>query len=113
MSRLTAIVLMASLLPASACAQEGMTPAEMIASAISAGPASISDAAAVMDWDMNEIRGGTNGWTCLPDRADTESLDPWCVYAPWLDLLIAYVNNIEPTYGQIGFAYIGQSSNSA
>ena len=33
----------------------------IIRSAVSAGPASITNEAAVSDWDMNEVRAGTNG----------------------------------------------------
>ncbi len=96
---------MLALVPVAACAQD-MTPEEIIRSAVSAGPASISNDAGVMDWEMNEIRAGTNGWTCLPDRQDTDGNDPWCVNGPWLDFLNAYVNQTEPTYSEVGFAYM-------
>ncbi len=97
----------------SACGQDmdeamgsDMSPEGIIRSALSAGPASITDGAAVSDWDMNEIRAGTNGWTCLPDRPDTDGNDPWCVNEPWLDFLGAYVTQTEPSYSEIGFAYM-------
>ena len=106
MSRFAAAIAVLVFLPASACAQETRSPEEMIASATSAGPASISDDAAVIDWEMNEVRAGTNGWTCLPDRADTPGVDPWCVDDPWLNFLNAYVGNTEPSYEDIGFAYM-------
>ncbi len=47
-----------------------------IANALSAGPASITEHAAVVDWPANPkdgmshgrvLRQGTNGWTCMPD----------------------------------------------
>jgi hypothetical protein len=47
-----------------------------IANALSAGPASITDHATVIDWPANPkdgmshgsvLRQGTNGWTCMPD----------------------------------------------
>lgn len=79
-----------------------------IESAESAAPASISADARIIDWEMNELRPGTNGWTCLPDRADTPGTDPWCVTAAWLSFLHAYVNQTEPSYGEIGFAYMLQ-----
>jgi hypothetical protein len=79
---------------------------DLIHSAVRAGPSSISDEASVWDWSMNELRAGTNGWTCLPDRADTEGDDPWCLDAPWLDFLDAYVNQTEPSYTEVGFAYM-------
>jgi hypothetical protein len=77
-----------------------------IAVAMSAGPASISAEATIMDWDMNVLREGTNEWTCLPDRPDTEGNDPWCVNPPWLNFLQAYVSQTEPSYTDIGFAYM-------
>lgn len=93
------------LVPLTASGQQSSS-SDIIRSAVSAGPASISDEAAVWDWNMNEIRPGTNGWTCLPDRADTEGIDPWCLDGPWFNFLNAYVNQIEPTYSGIGFAYM-------
>ena len=79
-----------------------------ISSAMSAAPASISGEARVLDWSMNELRAGTNQWTCLPDRPDTPGNDPWCVTDAWLNFLSAYVNHEEPSYTEIGFAYMLQ-----
>lgn len=87
-------------LPASAADED------IIKSATSAGPASISDDAKVIDWEFNLIREGSNDWTCLPDRPDTPGVDPWCVTEAWLNFLQAYVNKTEPSYEDIGFAYM-------
>ncbi len=107
------VSLMVALVCIAACGEDmsqdqsmDMSMEGIISSALSAGPASITDEAAVSDWDMNEVRAGTNGWTCLPDRADTDGNDPWCVNEPWLDFLGAYVNQTEPSYSEIGFAYM-------
>ncbi len=101
--RKTMAVLTASLvLPGSAVAQD------VIGSAMSAAPASISAKATIQDWEGNELRSGTNGWTCLSDRPDTPGNDPWCVTGAWLNFLEAYVNKAEPTYTDIGFAYMLQ-----
>ena len=89
-------------LPGSATVQDA------IASARSAGPDSISADATVMDWDLNVISQGSSSWTCLPDRPDTPGNDPWCVTDAWLNFLKAYVNQTEPTYADIGFAYMLQ-----
>ncbi|MDA2911398.1 hypothetical protein MYX04_10755 [Nitrospiraceae bacterium AH_259_D15_M11_P09] len=79
---------------------------ELIKSAQSAAPPSISDKATIMDWDNNVLREGANGWTCLPDRKDTPGNDPWCVNKPWLNFLDALMNKKNPTYSQVGIAYM-------
>ena len=60
-----------------------MSNAEIIRSALSAGPREVSEHAAVLAPDANgklaEIRAGTNGWTCLADEPDTPGLDPMCI----------------------------------
>jgi hypothetical protein len=60
-----------------------MSNAEIIRSALSAGPREISEHAAVVAPDasgkMAEIRAGTNGWTCMADEPDTPGLDPMCL----------------------------------
>jgi hypothetical protein len=82
--------------------------ADDIESAMSAAPKSISANATIIDWNFNVIREGSNGWTCLPDRANTSGNDPWCVNDPWVNFLRAYVKKEEPTYKGIGFAYMLQ-----
>jgi len=79
---------------------------KQIKSAMKAGPSSISADATILDWNMNVLRQGTNDWTCLPDRPDTEGEDPWCITGPWLDFLAAYVNRTEPKYDEMGIAYM-------
>ncbi len=102
MRMIIAVLAVGLLVPQSAMAQDA------IKSAMSAAPASISADAAIVDWEMNELRAGSNGWTCLPDRPDTPGNDPWCVTGAWLDFLHAYINQTEPTYNEIGFAYMLQ-----
>ncbi len=99
---LPALVL-ALLIPAVAQAQDADA---MIASAVSAAPGSVSDDARVLDWQMNELRAGTNGWTCLPDDESALGNSPWCVNEPWLNFLHALMNNAEPTYDEVGIAYM-------
>ena len=40
---------------------------DLIKSAMTAAPGSISAKATVMDWNFKILRQGNNGWTCLPD----------------------------------------------
>ena len=79
---------------------------DLIKSAMTAAPDSISAKATVMDWNFKIVREGNNGWTCLPDRADTPGNDPWCVNEPWLNFLKAYVKKESPTYTGVGVAYM-------
>jgi hypothetical protein len=90
-------------LPLLAHAEDGA-----IASAESAGPASISKNATIKDWNMKVLRKGTNGWTCLPDNPDTPGTDPWCMNDPWLNLLDALKNKKKPSYTKVGIAYMLQ-----
>ncbi|UCG75625.1 MAG: hypothetical protein JSV95_13055 [Gemmatimonadota bacterium] len=103
-------LLMLALAPAMLKAQEAASPEvkAQIKSAMSAGPASISADATIMDWEMNVLREGTNDWICLPDAPDTPGTDPWCIDRAWRSFLHAYVNRTEPEYDEIGFAYMLQ-----
>ncbi len=103
MRLILALLAIGLLMPAQAGAQDVQ---DVIKSAMSAAPASISSAAEIRDWEMNVLREGTNGWTCLPDRAETEGADPWCVTESWLNFLGAYIDKTEPTYEEVGFAYM-------
>ncbi|MCI0627291.1 MAG: hypothetical protein L0387_37535, partial [Acidobacteria bacterium] len=84
----------------------GKSKGNPIKSAMSAAPSSISAKATIMDWNFKVLRQGSNGWTCLPDRPDTPGNDPWCVTDAWMNFLHAYVNKTEPTYKEVGFAYM-------
>ena len=62
-----------------------------IANALSAGTASITEHAAVIDWPANPkdgmsdgrvLRQGTNGWTCMPDVPGRPQHDPMCMDEP-------------------------------
>jgi hypothetical protein len=99
--QLIGLMTIALLVPAQAVAQD-----TAIRSAMSAGPASISDHAQIVNWEGDVLRAGSNGWTCLPDRPDTPGEDPWCVNAPWLQFLEAYVSKSKPNYDQVGIAYM-------
>jgi len=101
MRKISSLLAFCLILAASASAQD-----DLIKSAMSAAPTSISGEAKVIDWEFNVLREGDNDWTCLPDRANTPGTDPWCVTDAWLNFLNAYVNHTEPTYDDIGFAYM-------
>ncbi len=79
---------------------------ERIRSAESAGPASISKNATIKDWNMEVLREGKSGWTCLPNNPKTSGNDPWCMNDPWLNFLDAITNKRNPSYNQTGIAYM-------
>jgi len=83
-----------------------------IASAESAGPASISKNATIKDWNMKVLRKGTNEWTCLPDNPGTPGTDPWCVNDPWLNFLDALTKKKNPAYTKVGIAYMLQGDTA-
>lgn len=82
-----------------------------ITSAMSAAPSSISADATILDWKLTVLREGTNEWTCLPDQADRPGTNPWCITEAWMDFLNAYANKTEPTFTEIGFAYMLQGDS--
>lgn len=92
---------------------------EKIQSALSAGPAIISDGARVMDWpgsvapkapgvDLIELRPGTNGWTCIPDDIETPGNDPMCINDIYLQTLQARYDQVDPPSEGIGIGYMLQ-----
>jgi hypothetical protein len=96
------------------------TPEAKIASAVSAGPASITANATVMEWSGNPadkptvLRDGTNGWTCFVDIPNTPDPDPICAdktTGEWFD---AFLSKKPPKITTVGLAYmlVGDSGAS-
>jgi hypothetical protein len=99
---------------------EAVPADDKIANAMSGGPASIAEKAAIMDWpaeaggDFVELRAGDNGWTCLPDDPTTPTgNDPWCVDEEWMEWFPAYMAGEEPQVDRIGIAYMLQGGPAA
>jgi hypothetical protein len=79
--------------------------AAIIANALQAGPASITDHAAVMDWGGNMLREGTNGWICFPDPP-TIADAPMCMDEPWMAWAGAWQSKGPVTIDRPGIAYM-------
>src|SRR6516162_1656361 len=85
-----------------------------IANALSAGPASITEHAAVIDWPVNPkdgmshgrvLRQGTNGWTCMPDIPGRSQHDPMCVDETMMKWLKATLAGKKPDIDRVsGFS---------
>ncbi len=105
-SVLVALVLV--LLPAAASAQHmGHADKEaQIENALSAAPAAIAEGAAVVDWELNTLREGTNGWTCMPHRPQLPGNAPMCLDEQWVKWAVAWSSHESPEISQIGLAYM-------
>ena len=100
-----------------------MTKAQKIANAMSAAPSSVSANATILDWPAKEgdqppvLRAGTNGWTCLPDMAESPGNDPMCLDATWMKWVEAYLAHKPVMATSVGIAYMiapggGEASNT-
>jgi len=81
---------------------------DLIASALSAGPASIAKDATVVamgDKGMRTLQKATNGWVCMPDDAGTPGDDPMCMDPNAWAWLQAYMDH-KPPADKVGFMYM-------
>ena len=94
---------------APATATPAAAPGDPVASAMSAGPASIASAAAIVapqaDGTMKSLRAGTNGWTCMPDNPATPGPDPMCLDGNAVKWAMAWMSGKTPPEG-VGLAYM-------
>jgi hypothetical protein len=86
-----------------------------IENALSAGPSSITDHAAVVDWPANwkdglahgrVLREGSNGWTCMPDTPGRPQHDPMCADETMMKWLTAALAGEKPNIDRVGLAYM-------
>ena len=86
-----------------------------IANALSAGPASITEEAAVIDWPANPkdgmsdgrvLRQGTNGWTCMPDVPGRPSARPDVYGRTMMKWLMATLAGKKPDIDRVGLSYM-------
>src|SRR6516225_2109604 len=86
-----------------------------IANALSAGPASITEHAAVIDRPTNPndgmsngrvLRQGTNGWTCMPDVPGRPQHDPMCADETMMKWLMATLTGKKPDIDRVGLSYM-------
>ena len=64
--------------------------------ALSAGPASVTEGATIMEWESRKVlRQGSNGYTCFPTLPGGQPY-PMCVDEQWLKWLEALVSGEKP-----------------
>lgn len=81
-----------------------------IPSAMSAAPPAVSSAATIVtvgaDGQMQTIRAGTNGFTCMPDNPETPGPDPMCMDANAMDWAMAWIGHKPPPTDKPGVMYM-------
>jgi hypothetical protein len=92
---------------------------DKIESAMSAAPIAIARDATILDYPAQagqpfiELRQGTNGWTCYPDRPGSPGNDPQCLDETWRRWLEAFASGGVPYVTTPGFAYKLQGGSEA
>ncbi|MFN8662394.1 MAG: hypothetical protein U0075_10920 [Thermomicrobiales bacterium] len=90
-----------------AASQDAADSEAAMASAMAAGPLSITDHATIMAVDGTTVlQEGTNGWTCFPDANATPAEDPMCLDETWMGWLAAISTGTEPDTQVVGLAYM-------
>ena len=93
-----------------ALAEEGADNDALIAEALSAAPAFITDDATVHNWQHQTLREGSNGWVCLPTMpalAEAGKNCPMCVDATWHGFFVDLLAGAEkPTITVMGMSYM-------
>jgi hypothetical protein len=91
--------------------------ADLIKSAESAAPASVSSAAAIYAMnekgEMRTLREGTNGWWCMPDSPATPGPDPMCGDANSMEWAMAWIGKKDPPKSKVGFMYMLKGGTDA
>jgi hypothetical protein len=91
----------------SGLAYAGFAPAgdhaDMIASAESAGPPSVTASATIKASDGTVLREGTNEYTCYPG---SESMGAMCNPPEWDEFMAAFMAKEEFTPGQMSVSYM-------
>lgn len=86
----------------------------LVENATSAAPPNIAEDATVVDLNLNVIREGSNGFTCLPDDPEQPGNSPACVDDEWLKFFKAWMGETDYTPKDVGIGYMlaGGSPNS-
>lgn len=103
MSVTTTSLFIAILGTSSFLAQEPDETESKIASALSAGPASVTEGAMVVDMDGTVLRDGDNGWVCHPESA---GLGAMCNSGEWGDMISALMRNEDFSPTQMSMSYM-------
>jgi hypothetical protein len=116
-SSIVPLTLLALLAWPSAQATAQQKDEELIENALSAAPAPVVQAAAIMAADaqgqMRTLREGTNNFTCMPDNPKSPGNDPMCLDQNGMEWAHAWMTKTEPPDGKVGFGYMLQGGSDA
>ena len=91
-------------------AEKAKTDAELIASALSAAPPSVSKDATIMavgpDGKLRTLREGQGAFTCVPDDPSTPGNDPMCLDRHAMEWFKALLAHEKPPEGLVWLAYM-------
>jgi hypothetical protein len=88
---------------------------DLVADALSAAWPGMAENAAVVDWDGNVLKEGSNGYTCMPSPPTAGG--PMCLESEWMRWAKAWQNKADFTAEALGISYMlagdgnGGSSN--
>lgn len=76
---------------------------QIIASATSAGPDSVTVDATVVDHEGKVVREGSNGFICMPE---SPAMGPMCNDRVWMEMLGAFTSGEPYEGGKFGISYM-------
>lgn len=83
--------------------QANQTTEDLVASALSAGPPSVTEDATIVDHTGKVVRKGSNGFTCMPESA---AMGPMCNDQVWMAMLGAFMSDAPYKGGKFGISYM-------
>ena len=98
-------------------AKQPKTDAELIASAMSAAPSTISKDATVVavgsDGNLRTVRQGQGAFRCVPDDPNTPGVDPMCLDRNAFEWFKALLAHEKPPEGKVWLAYMLKGGSDA
>ena len=86
----------------------------MIRDALRGAMPSISDKAAIKDWEGNTLREGSSGYVCYPTPPGSPAeSSPMCLDKTWQEWVDAWMNKRDPKITSIGIGYMLQGDTGA
>jgi hypothetical protein len=98
--------------PLGAAPAPAASPADafLVRSAMAAAPMAVAKDAGVVAIEANgamrTLRGGTNGWTCIPDNPTTPGPDAMCMDANAMKWAAAWMGHKPPPPDMVGLMYM-------